>query len=41
VQAVPPEDERGHMVTGIREERVAGYAGDVAALARKLNEEFP
>ncbi|UPG93440.1 chemotaxis protein CheB [Luteibacter aegosomatissinici] len=41
VQAVAPEDERGHMVTGIREERVAGYAGDVAALARKLNEEFP
>jgi chemosensory pili system protein ChpB (putative protein-glutamate methylesterase) len=41
VQAIAPEDEHGHMVTGIREERVAGYAGDVAALARKLNEEFP
>ncbi|KJV26685.1 chemotaxis protein CheB [Luteibacter yeojuensis] len=41
VQAVAPGDERGHMVTGIREERVAGYAGDVAALAKKLNEEFP
>lgn len=41
VQAVAPEDEYGHMVTGVREERVAGYAGDVAALARKLNEEFP
>ncbi|QDE40501.1 chemotaxis protein CheB [Luteibacter pinisoli] len=41
VQSVPPEDEAGHMVTGVREERVAGYAGDVAALAKKLNEEFP
>ncbi|HEY4092801.1 MAG TPA: chemotaxis protein CheB [Luteibacter sp.] len=41
VQTIAPEDERGQMVTGIREERVAGYAGDVAALARKLNEEFP
>lgn len=41
VQSVAPEDESGQMVTGIREERVAGYAGDVAALARKLNEEFP
>jgi chemosensory pili system protein ChpB (putative protein-glutamate methylesterase) len=41
VQAVAPGDERGHMVTGIREERVAAYAGDVAALAKKLNEEFP
>ncbi|QWT20624.1 chemotaxis protein CheB [Bacillus sp. NP157] len=41
VETVPPDDERGHMVTGIREERVASYAGDVGALAKKLNEEFP
>ncbi|MDQ0011272.1 two-component system chemotaxis response regulator CheB/chemosensory pili system protein ChpB (putative protein-glutamate methylesterase) [Luteibacter jiangsuensis] len=41
VETVPPEDEAGHMVAGIREERVAGYAGDVRALAQKLIEEFP
>lgn len=41
VETVPPEAEAGHMVTGIREERVADYAGDVGALARKLIEEFP
>lgn len=41
VESVPVEDEGGHMVAGIREERVAGYAGDVAALAQKLIEEFP
>jgi two-component system chemotaxis response regulator CheB/chemosensory pili system protein ChpB (putative protein-glutamate methylesterase) len=41
VEIVAPEDERGHMVTGIREERVAGFAGDVNALALKLIEEFP
>jgi two-component system chemotaxis response regulator CheB/chemosensory pili system protein ChpB (putative protein-glutamate methylesterase) len=41
VETVPPEDEAGHMVAGIREERVAGYAGDVHALAQKLIEEFP
>lgn len=41
VESVPVEDERGHMVAGIREERVAAYAGDVAALAQKLIEEFP
>ena len=40
VEAVPPELEAGHMVAGIREERVAGYAGDVRALAQKLIEEF-
>ncbi len=36
-----PKSEAGHMVAGIREERVAGYAGDVRALAQKLIEEFP
>ncbi|MET0254980.1 MAG: chemotaxis protein CheB [Luteibacter sp.] len=41
VESVPVENEGGHMVTGIREERVAGYAGDVGALAQKLIEEFP
>ncbi|HXP01985.1 MAG TPA: chemotaxis protein CheB [Luteibacter sp.] len=41
VETVPPESEAGHMVAGIREERVAGYAGDVRALAQKLIEEFP
>lgn len=41
VETVPPEMEAGHMVAGIREERVADYAGDVGALARKLIEEFP
>jgi two-component system chemotaxis response regulator CheB/chemosensory pili system protein ChpB (putative protein-glutamate methylesterase) len=41
VETVPPEDEAGHMVAGVREERVAGYAGDVQALAQKLIEEFP
>ncbi|MGN6091434.1 MAG: chemotaxis protein CheB [Luteibacter jiangsuensis] len=41
VETVPPETEAGHMVAGIREERVADYAGDVGALARKLIEEFP
>lgn len=41
VETVPPESEAGHMVAGIREERVAGFAGDVRALAQKLIEEFP
>jgi two-component system chemotaxis response regulator CheB/chemosensory pili system protein ChpB (putative protein-glutamate methylesterase) len=41
VETVPPELEAGHMVAGIREERVADYAGDVHALAQKLIEEFP
>ncbi|SEV84412.1 chemotaxis protein CheB [Luteibacter sp. 329MFSha] len=41
VETVPPEFEAGHMVTGIREERVAGFAGDARALAQKLIEEFP
>ncbi|WP_413625748.1 chemotaxis protein CheB [Luteibacter sp. Lutesp34] len=41
VETVPPETEAGHMVAGIREERVADYAGDASALARKLIEEFP
>lgn len=41
VETVPVEQEAGHMVAGVREERVAGYAGDVDALARKLTEEFP
>lgn len=41
VESVPVDDERGHMVAGIREERVAAYAGDAAALAQKLIEEFP
>jgi two-component system chemotaxis response regulator CheB/chemosensory pili system protein ChpB (putative protein-glutamate methylesterase) len=41
VETVPPETEAGHMVAGIREERVADYAGDARALARKLIEEFP
>ncbi|MEX1826387.1 chemotaxis protein CheB [Luteibacter sp. CQ10] len=41
VETVPADQEAGHMVAGVREERVAGYAGDVDALARKLTEEFP
>jgi len=41
VETVAPEAETGHMVAGIREERVAGFAGDVHALAQKLIEEFP
>ncbi|MET0936565.1 MAG: chemotaxis protein CheB, partial [Luteibacter sp.] len=41
VEIVDPDAEAGHMVTGIREERVAGFAGDVKALAQKLIEEFP
>jgi chemosensory pili system protein ChpB (putative protein-glutamate methylesterase) len=41
VESVPVESEGGHMVAGIREERVAGFAGDVTALAQKLIEEFP
>ncbi|HVI55210.1 MAG TPA: chemotaxis protein CheB [Luteibacter sp.] len=41
VETVAPEVETGHMVAGIREERVAGFAGDVHALAQKLIEEFP
>ncbi|NID15538.1 chemotaxis protein CheB [Luteibacter yeojuensis] len=41
VETVPPDLEAGHMVAGIREERVADYAGDVRALAQKLIEEFP
>jgi two-component system chemotaxis response regulator CheB/chemosensory pili system protein ChpB (putative protein-glutamate methylesterase) len=41
VETVAPEAEAGHMVAGIREERVAGFAGDVHALAQKLIEEFP
>lgn len=41
VETVDPEAETGHMVAGIREERVAGFAGDVHALAQKLIEEFP
>ena len=41
VETVAPEAEAGHMVAGIREERVAGFAGDVNALAQKLIEEFP
>jgi two-component system chemotaxis response regulator CheB/chemosensory pili system protein ChpB (putative protein-glutamate methylesterase) len=41
VETVAPDVEAGHMVAGIREERVAGFAGDVHALAQKLIEEFP
>ena len=41
VETVAPDIEAGHMVAGIREERVAGFAGDVHALAQKLIEEFP
>jgi two-component system chemotaxis response regulator CheB/chemosensory pili system protein ChpB (putative protein-glutamate methylesterase) len=41
VETVAPDAEAGHMVAGIREERVAGFAGDVHALAQKLIEEFP
>jgi two-component system chemotaxis response regulator CheB/chemosensory pili system protein ChpB (putative protein-glutamate methylesterase) len=41
VETVAPDGEAGHMVAGIREERVAGFAGDVHALAQKLIEEFP
>jgi two-component system chemotaxis response regulator CheB/chemosensory pili system protein ChpB (putative protein-glutamate methylesterase) len=41
VETVVPDVEEGHMVAGIREERVAGFAGDVHALAQKLIEEFP
>jgi len=41
VESVAPEAGAGHMVAGIREERVAAFAGDVAALAQKLIEEFP
>ena len=41
VEAVPVEQEYGQMVAGVREERVAGFAGDVPTLARKLIEEFP
>lgn len=41
VETVAPDMEAGHMVAGIREERVAGFAGDVHALAQKLIEEFP
>ncbi|WP_036136901.1 chemotaxis protein CheB [Luteibacter sp. 9135] len=41
IESVPIGDERGHAVAGIREERVAAYAGDAAALAQKLIEEFP
>ncbi|MGE7138240.1 chemotaxis protein CheB [Luteibacter sp. NPDC031894] len=41
VETVPPELETGHMVAGIREERVADFAGDAHALAQKLIEEFP
>ena len=41
VETVAVEQEAGHIVTGIREERVADFAGDVRALAQKLVEEFP
>jgi len=41
VETVAPELEAGQMVTGIREERVAGFAGDPRTLAQKLIEEFP
>jgi two-component system chemotaxis response regulator CheB/chemosensory pili system protein ChpB (putative protein-glutamate methylesterase) len=41
IESVPTGDERGHGVAGIREERVAAYAGDAAALAQKLIEESP
>jgi chemosensory pili system protein ChpB (putative protein-glutamate methylesterase) len=41
VETVVDEADAGHMVAGIREERVAGFAGDVHALAQKLIEEFP
>jgi chemosensory pili system protein ChpB (putative protein-glutamate methylesterase) len=41
VETVVAEADAGHMVAGIREERVAGFAGDVHALAQKLIEEFP
>jgi two-component system chemotaxis response regulator CheB/chemosensory pili system protein ChpB (putative protein-glutamate methylesterase) len=41
IESMPTGDERGHAVAGIREERVAAYAGDVAALAQKLIEECP
>jgi two-component system chemotaxis response regulator CheB/chemosensory pili system protein ChpB (putative protein-glutamate methylesterase) len=41
VESVPAGDERGHTVAGIREERVAAFAGDAAALAQKLIEECP
>ncbi|MBB3227334.1 two-component system chemotaxis response regulator CheB/chemosensory pili system protein ChpB (putative protein-glutamate methylesterase) [Luteibacter sp. Sphag1AF] len=37
----PEDDAPGQMVAGIREERVAGFTGDVDALAKKLIEEFP
>ncbi|MDF3982050.1 chemotaxis protein CheB [Luteibacter sp. PPL201] len=39
VETVAAADDAGHMVAGVREERVAGYAGDVDGLARKLIEE--
>jgi two-component system chemotaxis response regulator CheB/chemosensory pili system protein ChpB (putative protein-glutamate methylesterase) len=41
VETVAADVEAGHMVAGIREERVAAFAGDVHALAQKLIEEFP
>lgn len=41
VETIPVEDDYGQMVAGVREERVAGFAGDVATLARKLIEELP
>lgn len=41
VETVAVEHEAGHIVTGIREERVADFAGDAHALAQKLVEEFP
>ncbi|KAF1006664.1 MAG: Chemotaxis response regulator protein-glutamate methylesterase [Luteibacter sp.] len=40
VETVPAEQEYGQMVSGVREERVAGFAGDVPALVRKLTEEL-
>lgn len=40
VEALPMGDDAGHMVAGVREERVAGYAGDAAALAARVIEEF-
>ena len=41
VESVPVDVEAGHMVAGIREERVAAFAGDTQALRQKLIEEFP
>ncbi|TCV94207.1 two-component system chemotaxis response regulator CheB/chemosensory pili system protein ChpB (putative protein-glutamate methylesterase) [Luteibacter rhizovicinus] len=36
----PEDDAAGQMVAGIREERVAGFTGDVDALVKKLIEEL-